>query len=150
MKSNALKLAIIFAAIAVVIGLSVAIYLFNKPHMNVAAEKPAYTLSAAELYKEFATNETLANQKYLSDKNGKIIQVSGLVADIIAQGDTAVSISIKDSTMAVGDILCSVGKSEVPKAGKFKVGDKIVLKGECTGYMDLTNEVSLSKCIVIE
>lgn len=150
MKSIILKFVLFCAAIAVIIGLSVAIYMFFKPQRNIADEKPVYTITAGELYKEFSTNEIVANQKYLSDKNGKVIQISGLVSEVIAQADTAVSITIKDTTMPIGDILCSVGKNDLAKATKFKKGDKIVLKGECTGYVDLTNEVSLSKCVIVK
>jgi hypothetical protein len=150
MKRLILKYVFFAAGIAVIAGLSVAIYMFFKPQRNIAVEKPAYTITSGELYKEFSTNETVANQKYLSNENGKIIQISGVVSEVIAQADTAVSITIKDSTMAVGDILCSVGKNDLAKAAKFKVGDKIVLKGECTGYVNLTNEVSLSKCVIVK
>lgn len=150
MDNKIIKFTLFAAGAAVVLGLCVAIYMFYKPQRNVANEKASFTLTAGELYKEFSTNEVQANQKYLSDKNGKIIQLSGTVSEIIAQADTAISITIKDDEMKVGDILCSVGKTDISKAAKFKTGDKIVLKGECTGYMDLTNEVSLSKCVIVE
>ena len=150
MKKKILKFSLFSAGLAVVLGLSIATYMFYKPQRNIANEKASFILTAGELYKEFSTNETQANQKYLSDKNGKIIQLSGTVSEIIAQADTAVSITIKDAEMKVGDILCSIGKTDISKAAKFKTGDKIVLKGECTGYMDITNEVSLSKCVIVE
>lgn len=149
MNKKILRFTLFAAGAAVVLGLCVAIYMFYKPQRDVVGEKPSFTLTAGELYKEFSTNEPQANQKYLSDKNGKIIQLSGIVSEIIAQADTAVSISIKDKEMKIGAILCSVGRNDVSKASKFKVGDKIVLKGECTGYMDLTNEVSMSKCVIL-
>jgi hypothetical protein len=150
MNNKILKFTLFAAGVVVVLGLCIAIYMFYKPQRNIANEKASFILTAGELYKEFSTNETQANQKYLSDKNGKIIQISGTVSEIIARADTAVSITIKDDDMRVGDILCSVGKTDISKAAKFKTGDKIVVKGECTGYMDLTNEVSLSKCVIIE
>ncbi|NDP20161.1 MAG: hypothetical protein GZ091_03650 [Paludibacter sp.] len=150
MKNNLVKYVLIAFSFCFVIGIGIGTYLFNKPAMNVAEEQPVYTVTAAQIYNEFSMNETQANHKYLSDKNGKIIQISGTVSEIIAQGDTALTISLKDSEMTEGGILCSMSKNEIADASSFKIGDKIVLKGECTGYMDLTSEVSFSKCVVVQ
>lgn len=150
MKNPVVKYVLLAISFCFVIGIGVATYVFNKPQRNVADEKPAYTVTATEIYNEFTSNEAQANQKYLSDKNGKIIQISGSVSEIIAQADTALTISIKDPEMVEGGILCSIDKNEIAKAAKFKIADKIVLKGECTGYVDITGEVSFSKCVVIK
>lgn len=150
MKKNILNFILYAGAVGVLIGICVAIYIFNKPQRDVASEKPAFTLTAGELYRDFSTDEAQANEKYLLGNSGKIIQVSGSVSEIIAQQDTALSIIIKDSLMAMGAILCSVDRTNIAKTSKFKVGDQIALKGECTGYMDLTNEVSLSRCVIVE
>lgn len=150
MKNPVVKYVLIAISFCFVIGIGVATYVFNKPQRNVEDEKPAYTVTAIEIYNEFTSNEAQANQKYLSDKNGKIIQISGSVSEIIAHADTALTISIKDAEMVEGGILCSFDKNEISKAAKFKIGDKVVLKGECTGYVDLTGEVSFSRCVVVE
>ncbi len=136
--------------VCLIIGIGVGVYLYNKPQRDIEGEKPVYTLTASELYIEFSTNEALANQKYLSDKNGKVIQISGTVSNIILQGDSAISFMLTDKNMVIGDILCSVDNEDLTTASKVKKGDKISLKGECTGYIDLTNEVSMSKCFILE
>lgn len=150
MKNPFVKYVLIAISFCFVIGIGVVTYVFNKPQRNVADEKPAYTVTATEIFNEFTTNEALANQKYLSGKSGKIIQISGSVSEIIAQADTALTISIKDNEMVEGGILCSIDKNEIAKAAEFKIGDKVVLKGECTGYVDLTGEVTFSKCVILE
>lgn len=150
MKKTVVKYVLITIGICFVIGTAIAIYVFNKPQRNVADEKPAYIVTATEIYNDFTSNEALANQKYLSDKSGKIIQISGSVSEIIAHADTVLTIGIRDDEMMEGAILCSIDKSEIAKAAKFNMGDKVVLKGVCTGYLDLTGEVTFSKCVVIE
>jgi hypothetical protein len=150
MKNPIVKYIVIAFSFCFVIGIGIAIYVFNKPQRNVTDEIPAYTVTASEIYNEFTLDEAQANQKYLSGKSGIIIQISGLVSEIIAHADTVLTIGIKDAEMEEGGIICSVDKNEISKATKYKIGDKVVLKGECTGYIDLTGEVSFSKCVIIE
>jgi len=150
MKKGKLRIGIAFVLIGLLIASIVTIYMFNKPHMDVASIQPAFRLSAAELYNEFKSDETTANKKYLAEANGKVIQISGIVSEIIKAENGGLTLSIKEASMTDGAISCSMDSTNIEKAQKIKVGDKIVIKGQCTGYIELTGEVDLNKCFIIE
>lgn len=146
MKNRILKYGIWLILIGFVVGMSIAIYMFNKPKRNIAKTKPEYIVSADQLLTEYSKNEQAANAKYLSESGGKVIQVSGIIAEIDQQGDTALNISLKGQSDSKR-INCSMEKTNIPGATSLKAGEKVAIKGECTGYLDITNEVSMVKCI---
>ncbi len=58
----------------VVVGiLSGVIYVFNKPHRDIANEKPAYTLTDADFFKQWEDNEEVAHTIF----DNRVIQVNG-------------------------------------------------------------------------
>jgi UDP-N-acetylmuramyl pentapeptide synthase len=68
-----MKKLVLFGIVALVIGLGVAYYLWNKPHRDIAAEDAAFALTADELFDAFEADETAANAKYLD----KVVAVTG-------------------------------------------------------------------------
>lgn len=147
MKNKIVKYGIFIVLIGLLAGISVAVYMFNKPKRNIASAKPEYSVSADQLLTEFTRNEQAANAKYLSEASGKVIQVSGIIAEIEHKGDTTLNISLKGHANT-SSINCSMEKAEIHRAVSLKVGDKVAIKGECTGYLDITNEVQMVKCIL--
>ena len=146
MKNQTLKYGVVLVALGLIIGISIAIYLFNKPKRDIAKAKVEYSITAAQLVTEFTQNEHGANAKYLSAAYGKVIQITGIVKEINLTGDSLLNLSLRDSTACPGSVNCSMEKPELSKAMFLRVGDKVTIKGECTGYMDITNEVTLIKC----
>jgi hypothetical protein len=120
--------------------------MFNKPKRDISKTKPEYTVTADQLLTEFTKNEQSANKKYLSESGGKVIQVSGIIAEIEQKGDTTLTISLKGLSDSQR-INCSMENTGIPKAKSLKAGDKVSIKGECTGYLDITNEVSMVNCV---
>ena len=150
MKSKIIKYGIMIVAFGLVAGLIVAVYLFNKPKRDIAKTTAEYSLTATQLLTEFTQNEQAANAKYLSSAYGKVIRVSGTIGEIDQAGDTVLNILLKEPTTGSGSINCSMAISEIPKAKSLKMGDKVAVKGECTGYLNITNEVSMVKCLLEE
>ena len=150
MKKRTLRLGLAIVLIGLLVVSIVVIYMFNKPHLDVASLKPDFSLSAAQLYKEFKTDENNANKKYLGGANGKIVQVSGVISDIITGEHGLITFTVKDESIGEGGVSCSIDSTNLNKAGKVKIGDTVVIKGQCTGYIELTNEVDLNKCFIIE
>lgn len=146
MKNKLIKYVIGVVLVGLLAGMGTALYLFNKPKRDIAKTKPEYALSAAQLLSEFIKNEQTANAKYLSAVGGKVIQVSGIVGEIEQKGDTTLNILLNGSVNS-GHINCSMEKAGIPMAKSIKVGENVVIKGECTGYLDITNEVSMINCI---
>jgi hypothetical protein len=150
MKKRTIRIGLSIMLIGLLIAAIVVIYMFNKPHLDIATEKSEFSLSAAQLYNEFKTNESSANKKYLDKANGRVIQVSGIVSEINKGEHGGLTLSINEQSMKEGGISCSMDSTYIERASKLKVGDKVVLKGECTGYIELTSEVDLNKCVIIE
>ncbi|HJV79066.1 MAG TPA: hypothetical protein VJ602_11845 [Paludibacter sp.] len=150
MKNKIIKYGGIIGVVGFMIVLSVAIYMFNKPKRNIAKTKAEYALTATQLITEFIQNEPAANSKYLSAAYGKVIQVSGIIGEINLTGDTILNLSLKEPGMKSGSVNCSMQRTELNKIKLLKIGDKVTVKGECTGYLNITNEVSVVKCLLEE
>lgn len=150
MKNKIALYGIIIVAFGLLAGIGVVVYVFNKPKQDVAKTATEYSLTAAQLMTEFTQDEKAANAKYLSAAYGRVISVSGTIGEIDQKGDSILNILLKDPVMGPGSINCSMQKSEIPKAKSLKAGDKVAIKGECAGYLDIINEVSLVKCLVEE
>ena len=77
---------------------SVVLYVYFKPHRDVATEK-GVALTAQQLFDAFKANETDANAKYLD----KAIELSGEVADITTNqdGNTVVNFKTNDPLFVI-------------------------------------------------
>ncbi|BAV10374.1 tRNA_anti-like [Filimonas lacunae] len=103
-------------------------YLYQKPRAGVTAEQSDSKLTADTLYSHYAVNEEKANQLY----SNKVLEVTGVVAQVQnAAGAAAVLLAAK-SEMG-GGINCSLASDQ--KADDLKVGQKVCIKGRCTGYL---------------
>ncbi|TXC81474.1 OB-fold protein [Luteibaculum oceani] len=132
----------IFVGIAVVLSIgilagAVGFYLYQKEVPSLADAKPAATLTAEELYSEFETSESAANEKYL----GKVIEVSGkVVSTENRDGNVSVLLSA-DSDL--GGVQCSLDSTY--REVKVKVGDELRLKCQCNGMLF---DVALNRCVI--
>ena len=107
------------------------IYLYNKPSRNVVAET-GIPVTATELFTKFSTNKPQANNAYLN----KVLQVSGRVLEV-KSNSTAGRVVILNTGDPMFGIACTLNKPET-----VKPGEKIIVKGICTGYLSdvvLTN-----------
>jgi hypothetical protein len=114
------------------------IYTVYRPHRNVDGEDAVATLTATSIYREFSTNESQANQKWL----GKVVEVRGKISSITEAGKY---ISVSLAATADGGVNCSVLKNDFPADEKLNKGDSISVKGKCTGFL---MDVNLVDCII--
>lgn len=121
----------IIGIIGVLAAGAVVLYVYLKPHRDVAKEK-AVQLTAQALFDAFKTNETEANAKYLD----KAIELNGEVADITKnqEGRTVVNFKTNDPLFVIN---CTF--KEDP--GVLQPGQIITFKGICTGYIPDMNIV---------
>lgn len=101
-------------------------YLFQKPRADVASVKAAHSVTGEEIYRDFVSNEAVANQKY----TGKVIEVKGVVSDVQLSDGTATVLLTAGNDM--GGINCSFQNNDVPSSVK---GQEIKVKGRCTGFL---------------
>lgn len=115
-----------------------AYHLYVKPHQSTAGETANFTISADSLYRQYEADEHGADRKYL----GKVIEVSGKLADIQHSGNS--EIWILSPQPGGGGINCQLfaGTRIDPEP---KSGDAVTVKGRCTGFL---MDVNLADCVL--
>lgn len=86
-----------------------------------------YTVNATDLIREFAVNDTAANNKYRE----KIMVVNGTATNVEQLGDSTTTIQLADSTGSY--VVFSFEKDQLGDVKNLKTGDAISLKGSCSG-----------------
>lgn len=123
MKRKFIYIAVAFAFLAA----AFAYYEYNRPVKGIEGEKPEASMNAAALLTEFESDETTANKKYFD----KVIEVNGIVSKI---GDVEGKSSIYLNTGSdLSFVICELEKNN--EIASVKIGDSIVMKGKCTGYL---------------
>jgi len=128
----------LFAGIVLLCFIAWGFYLFNKPHTGVENIQPAVTIAATDLYAQYSTAEKHSDSIFLD----KIIEVKGIVSDV-QKTDTAMNILLKAGE--TGDINCSLSLNDNKNIPMPSVGQNILLKGKCTGFL---MDVELVDCII--
>lgn len=137
------KIVIIVLLSILAIAGGVAYYLWNKPKTNAADVKPNYILPADSVGAAFAKDEEAANAKFVKDSVA--LEIQGVVdTTFINEGNEAV-IQLATSTPDY-PVKCYFLAGESVQANK---GEKVVIKGFCTGYL-MMDGVQMSKCALIK
>lgn len=119
--------------IAVLAALYVWFFVYNKPHRDYESADPDHFISAQELFDQYRSDKVLADSLY----TGMVLQINGLIEEVEIKDSTVTAVFVFDQGM-FGDegIRCILLPSHHEKAKKHKKGDKISIKGYCTGYND--------------
>lgn len=132
---------ILVAVIAVlVIGAGVAMYMFNKPHKDIAGAEADVKIGAAALFDQYSANEADANTKYLD----KVISVSGTVGSINRDNAEEPSLNLNTNDM-MGVVTCQFLPDHAYELDNVQEGDEITVKGQCTGML---MDVVLIRCSI--
>ena len=122
-----IKKILIIGGILFIAGLVAAWYIFTEKFKDTSGIKADYTVNAMDLLQEFRQNDSLANIKY----DEKIIIVNGIVSEL-EQADTTINIKFTDTTSGAY-IICAFQQQHLDEAKAIKEGDKISVKGSCSG-----------------
>ncbi|RNL87851.1 hypothetical protein ED312_09485 [Sinomicrobium pectinilyticum] len=130
---NSIKRSVYISGIIIAAGILIGAVIFmkqyNKPHTDVHSADPDYTLTATSLLEVFKTDETSANSLYLD----KILQVEGVIKDISAvDGNSIITLGVENSGES---IICNMYPTENKKVLGLHKGQKITVKGICTGFL---------------
>jgi len=128
---------IIVIIIFILGGSAVAYRMWNKPHRNVANEK-GIQLSAAQLVKEYQSNEAEANKKYLD----KAIQVTGNISEVKSNQDGKTTVMLSSEDPFTG-VFCTLKEP----AENIAPGTPLTIKGICSGML---SDVRLSDAVVVK
>jgi len=110
---------------------------------DTASSTSMHTLSAIELYSAYNSNEVAADQKF----KDKIITVTGTVENIAKDimDDIYVTLKGERGEYSIGSIQCFFSKAHTDQAATLKKGQKLTVKGKCTGKM---MNVLMRGCII--
>jgi uncharacterized protein YxeA len=138
-----MKKIVLLLLVAILAAAGIGFYLWNKPHRTAEDEKPFATVSASQLFTEFATDEAASWVKY----KDKVIQISGEVESITtdASGNTQVVMKT-DTEMSTVSVTLMIGA----QAPQQEPGTMIEVKGICNGFLnDIFGEVQLNQGVVV-
>ena len=120
------KKIILIAVLAIIVITAVTGYMmWNKPHKDVK-EADAVKITAMDLYNIFITDSSKAKSFYTD----KVVLVSGDVNQV-SQNQQAQQIILIKTAVTGAFINCTMEE----KAADCKVGDKVIIKGICSGYI---------------
>lgn len=130
-----LKLVLLLIVIGGVFGY----YTYNKPHQNMTKATAQVQLTATQLFADFETDEKTANKKYLD----KIMKISGQIKEISTDNEGTTTLTLESGNDMFG-VICQMDNLTKHNRTNFKEGEKIDLKGICTG---LLMDVVLVRCV---
>ena len=102
-------------------------YVMSETHSTTAQVNPDHTMDAADLIREFTTDDSTANKKYLD----KMLVVNGNISLVEILPDSTSTIKFADSAGSYA--IFSLEKSQLTHIKDKKPGDLVSLKGVCSG-----------------
>ena len=112
---------------------SVVYYMYNKPAAEVKNEEAFMVISANELVEKFNTDPNTMTSKLLD----KIIEVTGKVSIIEDNNGSQIIILGNGVKCEVADLNISLKKDQL-----------VTIKGIYSGFDDMFNELSLTRCVI--
>jgi hypothetical protein len=134
------KIALFIVTFIALSGILAALYLYNLKATDMSKAKPDFVISASALLKAFEDDETAASARYIE----KILEVSGTIASVKSGENNILSISLVTGN-DISSVICTF--PAVADHSKFRTGDEITLRGECSGFL---MDVLLNNCAAIE
>lgn len=147
-----MKKVIIAVVVIGILGAGVGLYLKNKKVEGLEHATPSYTISATQLFEEFAKDEAQALDKF----RNKVLLVEGVIQDVRPVNDSIASILLNADDSGLGTIKCGLGKDYVEAAKELNVEETIRIKGICSGVSKVEDfgitimDVELNRCVIVK
>ena len=133
------KYILIVILIALVLGVVYGFMLYNKPHRDIAAEKPTFNMSADELLTAFSENEKQAFEKF----NEQVVAFNGNLGDVTTNNEGVHYAIIKGQD---GLVNCELDDNAFNILQNLDKNSIVTLKGLFVGYDELLGEIQFKKC----
>lgn len=127
------KKILFFVFIVAAVGVAAYFYAYQG-HRDIAAETADFSLTVADLQKEFTANDSLAYRKY----QDKTILVSG----------KSTQMDPGSKTVVIDDKLSATFAAAIPN--NVKLGTAVKIKGRFLGYDDLLEEFKVDQATLTE
>ncbi|MCB0630885.1 MAG: hypothetical protein R2824_21150 [Saprospiraceae bacterium] len=136
-----MKKILLYLLPVLLIGLTAAYFMYNKPHQNMEKAAADLTISSKELFAAFESDETGANEKYLE----KIVVVKGQIKDVSTNEEGHISLTLESESDMFG-VICQLDELTEHPRTDFTVGETVSMKGICTGML---MDVVLVRCVEV-
>lgn len=124
------KLYAVLAGVLVLLILAISMYNYiYKSHRDIATERVAYTISAAQIHMDFGREDKMP--KYVD----QVVQIHGKIT-VIEQ-----NVIVIDDKVQAGFIM------DAPN--DLSIADQVTIKGRCVGYDDLLELVKIDQATLI-
>jgi len=149
-KKKIFKIVLIVIGVGILIGGSVGYYMFNKPARDVQNTKTDFSYKASELVNEYLSDAQKANDKYLDEEgNSKVLEISGLVANISKDFNGQKVILLKSDTDKAG-VSCTFTPETNTNTQNVKIGDLITVKGVIRSGASFDEDLEMYENVIIE
>jgi hypothetical protein len=141
MKKRAKKFRVFLAA-ALFTAVMVGLYgysEFNRSLPDTHYMKPAFRLEATSFIRQFETDESKANAKYID----RTISVHG-IAHAIQSTDTTATVFLNDGHSG-SSVVCQFGRESHEEIKDLEKGAPVTIKGICSGYL---MDVVMVRCVL--
>ncbi len=101
-------------------------------HRDIGKEEAAYTVQAKDIIKEFATNAEEATKKFLNQT-------------VIVEGEVT---EVEDKARTINEAVYCIFNENIDPL-KYKIGEKLQVKGRCIGYDELLEVVKLDQSTIM-
>ena len=121
---------------------------FNRKPRDLVKARSSYTVEALELLREFNSNDSTANRKYL----GKIVTVKGVIKKIEQDDDGYYTVILGDSAEP-SSVFCAMDTIYGKDAAKLQPISSVSVKGYFIGFEKdetglLGSDVKLNRCVI--
>lgn len=120
-----------------IVGAVVAYFQYNKQHRDAVSEEAAHTLSAAELFNEFESNEQAAMTQY----GNKLVEVSGTIREVVDNSGVNTMLILETDHPIFG-VKCMFEKTVKQEINS---GQPVIVRGFCSG---INGDVELTRCAI--
>lgn len=138
---------ILIAIILVIVGVLWVYKEYTRKNIDMTDANADYTIAAPALIKEFETNDSSANKKFL----GKTLLVTGGLKDFSKDGNY-ITLILGD-TGSMSSVRCAMDTSHAINQNDFAKGASVNIKGSCTGFNKdelLGSDVIMNRCVVVK
>ena len=138
---------ILIAVVVILVGVAWAYREYTRKNIDLTNAHEDYAIAAPALIKEFETNDSSANKKFL----GKTLLVTGALKDFSKDGNYLTLILGDTSSMSA--VRCAMDTSHAVNQNDFTRGVPVNIKGSCTGFNKdelLGSDVIMNRCVVVK
>jgi len=113
---------------------------FHRGQKDTSVMTPDFQMNAPQLVVAFQQNEADANKTF----NDKVVAITGVVSDVATE-DNVLNV-LMDGSDPMSGVLCQFDVASMQQARHIAPGQKIEIKGICTGML---TDVVLVRCVLV-